>query len=341
MKLSLISSPVILQQNWVNEAEKFFDARVLRAKPWTLADWNQDKDIRTVWIVKISWLQKDTAFKNMVNGPDFAEKVKVLSTFSDEAHLFGRSPTSQQNSILRNLVKKSNFNVLITGTIFPLGPSNDAKEVLESLGGPFDNRGRWSVTIRKVLDRLLQATVNQKVSTFSVLVLRIIAAPFILRRTTRSVWEGEWVIKRTIARPIPQIVKPYVDDFSEKAAKAQFRKKKGTETQHSLMDRADKQRFFAWTSLFGQYLEKTKGVRDETDKVKIMENIVKRGLDSPDFIMSGRLRRFVALVKSFHKAGERFIVVSDRIFPLVLTYWVDLQFSQIALIFFFRSVARN
>jgi hypothetical protein len=311
-------SPVILQQNWINECEKFFDPTVLRAKAWTLSEWIADSDIHTVWIVKISWLQPDTAFWRTM---DASDNVKILSTFADEAHLFGRSSTSTQNFLLRKLTSQSNFNVLITGTIFPLGPEMDSCQVLQSLAGPFDENGRWPPVLRKAIKRMLEPPEHEN-SVFTVLALRILIAPFVLRRTTASTWKGEWVIKRTIVRPIPQLLEPYPDEHTEAAAKAEFRRKKATETQHSIIERADKQRFFAWTPIYAMYVKllKDRGVNEESERVRLMEQLISKNLRKQEG--TGRVRRFIAWVKSVHDAGERFIVVSDRLFPLVLTYYV-------------------
>ena len=38
--------------------------------------------------------------------------------------------------------------------------------------------------------------------------------------------------------------------------------------------------------------------------------------------LSGRMKRFIAFVKEVHKSGDKFVVVSDRLFPLVLVFYV-------------------
>ena len=48
---------------------------------------------------------------------------------------------SIQNKILHKLPILSEVDVLITGTIFPLGPETDARKVLELLSGRFDKGG--------------------------------------------------------------------------------------------------------------------------------------------------------------------------------------------------------
>jgi len=317
----LTCSPVILLDNWVKEGTKFFDPGRLRTKAWTSEAWDEDPDIQTVWVVKISWLQPGTAFHELVMSDDFRAHVKILSTFSDEAHQFGRSATSSQNRILRAIIKRSHFNVLITGTIFPLGPEVDASGVLQSLGGTFNELGKWNEPLRRALRRMfLRGKHDEKL--YHVLALRILIAPFVLRRTSQSTWDGEWVIKRTVARPVADVLEPYPDDFTETEAKARYRMRKDTTevSQTELMERADRQRFFAWAPLYEEIVRLSVKGKEES-KVRLMEEVIARRLVK-EGKYTGRLRRFIALVKSCKERRERFIVVSDRLFPLVLTYYV-------------------
>lgn len=315
--IKLTSSPVILLDNWLKEGAKFFDPERLRVKAWTMKAWEEDSDIRTVWIVKTSWLQQETAFYNLVMSDEFKNKVKILSTFSDEAHQFGRSATSSQNRTLRTIIKRSHFNVLMTGTIFPLGPMTDASGVLQSLGGPFNELGKWNNELRRALQRMLVRGKYDD-NLYNVLALRILIAPFVLRRTTQSTWDGEWVIRRTVARPVAEVLEPYPDDFTETEAKTKYRMRKKELSQTQLMERADRQRFFAWAPLYEEIVRRSEG-REES-RVRIMEEVISIRLVKEKY--TGRLRRFIALVKRCKEQGERFIVVSDRLFPLVLTYYV-------------------
>ena len=273
-----------------------------------------------MWIVKISLLQPNTDFYKLVMSDGFKARVQILSTFSDEAHQFGRSATSLQNHTLRNIFRRSLFNVLITGTLFPLGPETDALGVLESLGGPLNEAGKWNNTLRLALSRLL-VRGDRDEKLYHVLGLRILIAPFILRRTLQSTWDKEWIVKRTVARPLPEVLEPYPDNFSESEAKARYRMKNVKDlSQNQLMERADRQRFFAWAPLYEEVMRLSAGLRPEA-RVGIMQKVIKKRLKKEKY--SGRLRRFIALIKSCKKSGERFIVVSDRLFPLVLTYYVS------------------
>jgi len=113
----LIDSPVPLQSNWVAEAEKFFAREQLQVKLWNLTEWKNDRGLDTVWVVKLSLLKPGSPFVKTLDAASF-EKVQILSTWSDEGHIFGRSDKSQQNRILRKLTSKSMFNVLISGNLF-------------------------------------------------------------------------------------------------------------------------------------------------------------------------------------------------------------------------------
>jgi hypothetical protein len=285
-----------------------------------LKAWNEDRDIRTVWIVKISLLQPKTDFYQLIMSDEFRTRVRILSTFSDEAHQFGRSSTSAQNGTLRNIIARSEFNVLITGTIFPLGPETDAVNVLQSLGGPLGEQGKWNDTIRLALRRLLvRGSRHEKL--YHVLPLRILIAPFVLRRTVQSTWDNQWIIKRTVARPPVEVLGPYADNFTETEAKARYRVRNTKDlSQTQLMERADRQRFFAWAPLYEEVVRLSESGKEDS-RVAIMEKVISNRLVK-EKKYTGRLRRFIALVKSCKERGERFIVVSDRLFPLVLTYYV-------------------
>ena len=199
------------------------------------------------------------------------------------------------------------FNVMITGTIFPLGPSTDAGTLLTHLGGPPDSRGLWEQPLRRGLRRLLYP--KMKMNRFPVVALRIRICPFVLRRTLSSIW----LIDRGLVRPRPQILKPYPDKFSEDKAKSAFRKQDKNDTQHNAISRADNQRFFAWTSLYGEFLRKTRPGLKDHQKVRLMEGVVRRGMASEKFVTTGRLRRFIAWAKAVHAANEKFIIVFDRL----------------------------
>src|SRR5262249_11153905 len=154
--------------------------------------------------------------------------------------------TSTQNDILRELCGRSRFNVLISGTLFPLGPSTDAQAVLHSLGGPFTEKGRWKDPLSTALFRLFRDKQSNN-SLYDTLSLRILIAPFTLRRVSSSTWEQGWVIQRSVTRPKPTVLKPYPDTLMEDARNKFRLKRKYRASEAKIIARADKQRFFVWT----------------------------------------------------------------------------------------------
>jgi hypothetical protein len=252
--------------------------------------------------------------------------VQILATFADESHLAWRQIHSNRSAAFRKIINVSSFNVLLSGTMFPLGPSTDAKGVLEHCGGPFNDTGKWKPQLAKAFARLIDSNVMD----FDCLALRILIAPFLLRRGTASTWQGKYVIKRTVVRPVPFLLLPYPDDFSEKTAMDKSAKAKTspskarTETLVVRMERADKQRCFAWTPIYEDVLEATKGLTDHA-RIKVTQEILKKRLSKTR--ASGRLKRFIGLVKAIKASGERFVVVSNRIFLLCLAHYVYPYFS--------------
>jgi hypothetical protein len=314
---------VILQHNWLREAEKFFDQLRLSIKLWTWRNWRSDKNECTVWIVKVSWLRVGSVFHQLVSSDRFKTSVEILSSWSDECHLFSRSATSVKNDILRDLCLFSRFNVLISGTLFPLGPSTDAKGLLHSLGGPFNEKGRWKEPLKTAFFRLLG---NNKFDNpyYDVLALRILIAPFTLRRISSSTWEQKWVIQRTVTRPKPVILMPYPDTLTEDARNKFRLKYKHKQSEAKIIDRADKQRFFAWTPIYEEFMHARNHNNDQKSDMRLMEEVIVRHFRTVP--LSGRMKRFIAFVKEVKRNGDKFIVVSDRLFPLVLAFYVLSKF---------------
>jgi hypothetical protein len=328
-------SPVTLASNWVNETTKFFERKDLRARLWSLDAWKADDDISTVWIVKISHLRNsDQDFVKLFSDPAKLKRIEVMSTWSDEAHVFGRSDTSYQNRFLRQFTRQSRFNVLITGTLFPLGPSHDAVHVLTSMGGPIGGAGKWTINpeLLRALVRIFDPTPARKLRQLPLLPIRVLIAPFVLRRTASSTWNGVFVIKRTIARPTPQVIVPPPDDYTS-AARIEFKRQKRAnknrkESAHQRMERADNMRLYAWSPLYKTFIEKLEEYELATNRKhpnpqKLMEEVIKKGLAGKDFERTSRMETSISLVKKISQKGERFLIVADRIFPLTLSYWVS------------------
>ena len=96
----------------------------------------------------------------------------------------------------------------------------------------------WAMepTLRRALSRMLIHGKNDQ-KLYHVLALRLLIAPIVLCRAAQSTWDGEWIIERTVARPIAEVLEPYPDDFTETEAKAKYRMKKIKElSQTQLME---------------------------------------------------------------------------------------------------------
>ena len=219
----------------------------------------------------------------------------------------------------RKLVAHSKFNVLVSETPFPLGPGTDAEGVLIHCGGSFDENGRWGDKLARSFKRLVVP------ENWDVLAFRVLIAPFYLRRTRESTWNGKWVVDVQVARPVPWEILPKSDHCSEEAAKRKyFKRGNRKETWGKIIERVDKQRFLAWTSVYEEVDKEVVKLNGNSQCNKKIEEMIKRCIhyEKP----SGRLERFVALIKEIIAIKERFIIVSDRLFLLSMAYYV-LHFS--------------
>lgn len=193
-----------------------------------------------------------TKFWQIFGDPNFKQRFHLLSTFADEGHLAWRSDTSTRSEVYKRITANSDFNVILSGTMFPLGPEEDARGILEHLaGGLSDDEtapGKWPDNLRKAFRRLL--SVGQPRGTpeqWDVLAFRILISQFYLRRTISSSLDNQWVIDKTTARPVPRIVLPHPDAFTQvhdpKARSKQVQEMR--ETLRNKMKRADHKRFLA------------------------------------------------------------------------------------------------
>jgi len=148
-------------------------------------------------------------------------------------------------------------------------------------------------------------------------------APFCLRRTRDSTDNGVYIIPRTFAQPVPNIVLPCDDGFSQKIASglSTFVRKGKTINMNDIIERADKQRYLAWTPLYTDVAERTLEIKKEGQKQAITEEIITRKLGTIPF--TGRMLRLMRLLKHIvDKKKEKFILVSDRLFLVTLAYFV-------------------
>jgi hypothetical protein len=327
-------SPVILVSNWLNEAKLFFNDRDLRAREWSAEAFSKDTRESTIWVVKITQLRKSTMpfYKYFWGEGGHGMDVIIESTWCDEAHIFGRSTESTQNRLLRVFTTASRFNVMISGTLFPLGPSQDAINVLTSLGGDVtSNSSKWKVhpSLQRGLERLLVASQSWPTDN-PLLALRFLIAPIVLRRTTSSTWDGKYVVGKSIARPVPKVLKPAVDEYTEKAGttyiKARFKKGRAGrhETEQQKVARADAQKAFAWTPLFEKISDETATLPEHQRQIET-QNIIRNALAEPGWARSTRILLLLQKVLSIVKAGKRFVIVADRIFLLTFIFGVSIS----------------
>jgi hypothetical protein len=211
--------------------------------------------------------------------------------------------------------------------MLPLGPEEDARGILEHLGGDFTapaNTVKWSEPYRTAFRRLLEINPqDHRDGVWDVLAFRVLISQFYLRRTVMSWYEGNWVISKTAARPVPRIVLPYPDAFSEvNNPRAQTKDVQQTrETLRNKMKRADQKRFLAWTSVYEK-------IRDEIGEAAFTGSKYHRHLERyiQTYVRrnrgSGRITKLIALIKAHVEKGEKFIIVSDRVFLVMLAYYV-------------------
>jgi hypothetical protein len=351
-------SPVALVSNWTQQASKFYNQQNLSVQVWSETAWNNGNfPDGTVWIVKESLMSRryvstrrrqlqnpdmhKTKFWQTFGDKNFKQRYRLLSTFADEGHLAWRSDESTRSHIYKLITGNSEFNVILSGTMFPLGPEEDARGILEHLAGDLSNDvlpGKWPDDLRKAFKRLLGIDKPGPRLEWDVLAFRILISQFYLRRTISSSLDNQWVIDKTTARPVPRIVLPHPDAFTEVHDPTSHGPdvQQTRETLRTKMKRADQKRFLAWTNVYEMIRDKY-GEQAATGAqyVKLMEKMVKEHLMR--LKGSGRITKLIALLKAHHEKGEKFVIVSDRLFLIVLSYYV-LPYSLCLIIDLHRSV---
>lgn len=322
----------------MDQGLRFFEPADLKVTAWSRAAWEESTEDGVVWVVKESLLtrrprrgsteqnpQYQSAFWEIFSAPDFQDRVRILSSFADEAHVPWRSANSERSVVFKKVTANSELNVLVSGTMFPRCPSSDAEGILEHLGGESGPGSKWSAEQARAIRRLTGPN-----EIFSILTLRILLAPFYLRRTLNSHWLGRWIIDQKHARPQPTILLPYPDDFSQLQpanlklkTKTSETKKRTQFTMTEMMHRADQRRFYAWTELFLEvqdFAEVDSGGGNTKNTARVEKLMIER---LPYLRPSGRVRKLIAIIKAHRARGEKFVIVSDRIFLLQLAYYVS------------------
>jgi hypothetical protein len=303
---------------WVSQCSEFFDEKDLIARIWTPKDWNSHKDeVRTIWIVSITLFQPNRFFDDIISD----QSLTITSTFYDEAHLYARSTNSKTIEIMRKLNGRSKFKVLMTGTLFPLGLRHDARPLLHALNGTFQgpNRRSWNRVLARALERVLEGEDFE----YNTLVLRMLLMPFTLRRTSDSTWDGKWIVKQDVTCPHPPLLPPTkVEDDVQERAEQMFKRVKNENTIKKLQ-RADHQRYFAWSPIWLDIMNKldTEPTGSNANvKVRIMEELIASTLH--EYKPTSRLLTLASLIKALKDSQQAFIIVSDRLFLVILVHFV-------------------
>ena len=337
----LICRPVALVTNWTIQAQKFFYPHDLSVKVWSPEAWRADvSNEGTVWVVKESWLsqtsvrsamgsERKAPFWEVFSDPNFEKKVHLLSTFADEGHLAWSSESSTRSMVYKAVTSQSYFNVILSGTMFPLAPKEDAKGILEHLGGTLTASAstagvKWKGPLKTAFQRLLGVNPqDHKNETWDVLAFRILISQFYIRRSVNSFWKGKWVIDKSTARPVPRIVLPNPDAFSN-LNDPRARGKEVQQTRETLrikMKRADHKRFLAWTQVYEKIRDDYgDGAFTGTKYIRALKTYIKKYVRRHR--RSRRITKFISLVKAYVERGEKFVVVSDRLFLVLLAYHV-------------------
>jgi hypothetical protein len=315
-----------LVENWNLECKKWFHEDTLRLKLLEENEWLRDRRPTTVWMVKDT---NTRIAKKLLNDDN---DVIIPTVICDEWHLYGRSDNSNRIKILETLIAKSQFVVQMSGTMFPLGPKQDARAILKNLAGPWDLKGKpskWSFEEKLFLKELFKKD-SRSAAGWSVLKFRVFIGSFFLRRTTTSKWDGQHIVKDTITRPVPKVVKPKADCPVEKQADDSFHKTYTLTAQGAV----DVQDFVAnartvgqraWSGLYDAYDKAIKSGNRTNATIAEAEKIIDNHIlyQKP----SHRLKALAALVNEIVKRGERFVIASDRLFLLRLAVAVCPNFA--------------
>lgn len=99
-----------------------------------------------------------------------------------------------------------------------------------------------------------------------------------------------------------------------------FRRGSARETQHEREKRANDQRFYALAPLYNDILARASARSARGKEVRVMQEVIKSRfrLSKP----TPRMKTFMRWVKGVRDRGKQFIIVCDRIFPLVLAHYV-------------------
>jgi hypothetical protein len=306
LRANIFDRPNGLEKNWKLECSKFFPNDVLRVKELKEGQWQNDRDLFTIWIVR------NSNTKNLDNLLVRDKKVRIHAAFADESHSYMRTKSSQRVNNIDKVFEKALFAVHLSGTLFPLDIRSDAQTTLQHLGGPFFQQSphsklKWTTQDQRTLCRLFGAGREAK---WSMVKFRLFIGPFTLRRTESSKWNGQYIIPRDLCLPEPIILSPRSGCPEEAAAASRFHTDEfmdssGKIDKVRLMTHADNVRQRAWSCLYDSYMK-------EKSCITVAENTIKTNITkaSPSY----RQLKLLKLIRTIRKAGEKFLIVTDMLF---------------------------
>jgi SNF2-related domain len=339
-------SPNSLAPQWIAESKKFFPKTELQLMDFSSEAFSKNLSSRTVWVVRDHNLQRFADFVKYNGG------ISIPALIADEAHIYLRSHESAKVRGYRSLLEQSQFSVLMSGTLFPLGPQHDVFLLFPQLGGPLEaSNERWP--------RGFVAEINKLRDNWNVLKLRNMIQPFYLRRTKTSTWENERIVPADIQSPIPFLEDPEdpedtngshyrqaldlladLDDQKRGKTSGRIRGAKSTpltDQSHSASNqerrrqvfqraemkrtgysaitaRANTARMLAWSKIYREWQSIENGLETSAEKAKQQTRLIKT--EYAKRRPSCRVFKLVQLLKMIHKRKERFLIVSDRLFLL-------------------------
>jgi hypothetical protein len=309
-----------LEVNWHRECTKFFRECVLRVKELTPSAWMADRSPFTIWVIRVT-KRGSTVAEEMLLKDD----VSLHAVITDESHSFLRTTSSARAKMICRLFTRGRMVIHLSGTLFPLGVKEDSAATMHNLGGPWVRppdkalgTNKWSIDQRRTLRQLFKDHDAADARGFHLLKFRIFIAPFTLRRTESSKWDGEFIIKNSHRHP-PAIVEcPQRGCKQAEAAASTYRVEEftgpdGEVNNKRLQVHADHVRQLAWSELYSTYHMMTdKGPHRDR---YIFQNIARSA-------RSHRMTKLIDLILQCMRNGERFLIATDKVFLIRLTVGV-------------------
>jgi hypothetical protein len=339
----LTASPNPLVAVWLGECAKFFHPDDLVAREFTdVDDWLKNTQPGVVWIVKINTLSSESSSFSRLCAvqPD----IRLLSTWLDEGHIFGRASDgsgntgSRRHDTLMKFTSRTEFNCLMSGTLFPLGPIDDAESVFYTVGGSpsepsRNNKRSWDPRIAQDLQTVLRNLSRRPTVEHpkpqpepAIIALRAVMALFTIRRTPDSKWPGDdgtarWIVSRDYVRSEPVTISlaklESTEGYIAQAEQVFVKERSGQEreTQAQVIKRADYQKFYVLAPLYAHLLH-----RNLHNDSRATERYIEESYSMMK--QTTRMKVLCAWVLRQKEKGRRFVLVSERRFPLLLAGYV-------------------